>query len=200
MPNIPKFVYALHDIQAPDGIIHQFEVGIVDSENQQESLVNFVVKNRKITVSNSDIQAFNPLETGDLYPKKICNVCHKYLDVNQFSKNQNGKDNRTIRRPSCNECRKVIDGTPLKRSEAKKWNKEKPDMAIFECPICHKTTIAGLTSKVVLDHDHDTGMGRGWICDSCNTGIGRFKDDIKLLVNAIKYLRPNLDDLHLPDE
>ena len=62
-------------------------------------------------------------------------------------------------------------------------------MEIFECPICKKRTIPGLTSKIVLDHNHSTGKVRGWICDSCNTGIGRFKDDTKLLEEAIKYLQ-----------
>ena len=52
-----------------------------------------------------------------------------------------------------------------------------------------KKTIPGLTSKVVLDHDHKTGKGRAWICDSCNTGLGRFKDDIELLESAIQYLK-----------
>ena len=42
---------------------------------------------------------------------------------------------------------------------------------------------------MVLDHDHITGKPRAWICDSCNTGLGRFKDDIATIENAIKYLK-----------
>ena len=49
-------------------------------------------------------------------------------------------------------------------------------------------SIADVTAKLVKDHDHDTGMARDWICDSCNTGLGRFKDDVKLLKKAIAYL------------
>ena len=59
----------------------------------------------------------------------------------------------------------------------------------LECPICKKKTIPGITSKVVLDHNHNTGEPRAWICDSCNTGLGRFKDDINLLQCAIDYLK-----------
>lgn len=62
--------------------------------------------------------------------------------------------------------------------------KIKPNMKIWTCPICKKTTIPGLTGKVVCDHNHKTGHPRAWICDSCNTGSGRFKDDITLLKNA----------------
>jgi transcription elongation factor Elf1 len=69
-----------------------------------------------------------------------------------------------------------------------KWLNSKPENEPFECPICGKRTIAGVTSKVVLDHNHRTGEARGWICDSCNTGIGRFKDDIGLIKRAIKFL------------
>ena len=63
------------------------------------------------------------------------------------------------------------------------------DKAVFICPICEKRTIVNVTAKIVPDHDHDTGAGREWICDSCNTGLGRFKDDITILETAIKYLK-----------
>ena len=72
--------------------------------------------------------------------------------------------------------------------EKRKWEKDKPNKVPFECPICGKRTIAGITCKVVLDHNHQTGKVRGWVCDSCNTGIGRFKDDTELIKKAIKYV------------
>lgn len=186
---IPKFVYAVDDIFLNDVVIKQYEVGIVASETDTAFEVNFVVGNKTVIVDKNKVALFDYKETGDSFLRKICNVCHRLLDVNSFQRNQNGKDNRPIRRPSCNDCRKIIDGAPLKRSEAIKWNKTKPSLTVFECPICHKTTIAELTSKIVLDHDHSTGLARGWICDSCNTGIGRFKDSVELLQNAIKYLQ-----------
>lgn len=169
---IPEFVYALDDIECPDGVIRQYEVGIIFHETETEYSINFVVNNRKIAVNKPLVALFDPLKTGDQFNKKVCNVCHRYLDIELFQKNQNQKDNRPIRRPSCRECRKIIDGKALKSSEHAKWEPSKPYMRLFECPICHKTTIPGLTSKVVLDHDHETGLARGWICDSCNTGIG----------------------------
>lgn len=187
---IPRFVYLLDDIIINNEVVKKFEVGIIISEDNNLYLINFAVNNRMININKNLVCEFDPLKTGDSFSKKVCNVCHRYLDVEMFKKNQNGKNNRTIRRPSCVDCRKVIDGILLKKSEYIKWNGVKPYMTIFECPICHKTTIPGLTSKVVLDHDHKTGLARGWICDSCNTGIGRFKDNIELLKNAINYLTP----------
>jgi hypothetical protein len=40
-----------------------------------------------------------------------------------------------------------------------------------------------------LDHCHDTKMFRGWLCRSCNTGIGSLGDDIGGLEKALVYLR-----------
>ena len=183
-----NFVYTKEELKVDKDIIKQYEVGIVIDETNSEYLVNFVVGNRKVYVSKDYMVKFNPLQTGDGYPKKVCNVCHRYLDTELFSRNQNGKGDRIIRRPSCDDCRKVIDGVSMTAEEKKRWNKVKPELEIFECPICKKRTIPGLTSKVVLDHNHNTGKARGGICDSCNTGIGRFKDEVKLLERAIEWI------------
>lgn len=38
------------------------------------------------------------------------------------------------------------------------------------------------------DHDHTTGLFRGWLCRQCNQGLGHFKDSPKRLTQAIEYL------------
>lgn len=40
-----------------------------------------------------------------------------------------------------------------------------------------------------LDHDHDTGAFRGWLCRKCNTSIGALGDNIAGLERAIAYLK-----------
>jgi hypothetical protein len=39
-----------------------------------------------------------------------------------------------------------------------------------------------------LDHNRRTKKFRGWLCNSCNTSIGRLGDDINGLVQALNYL------------
>ncbi|MBQ8251507.1 MAG: Hpy99I family type II restriction endonuclease [Alphaproteobacteria bacterium] len=185
----PKFVFLSKNISIYNTILEKYLVGIVLSEKDSDVLVQFSCLEKPISLNKKNVHFFDPTKTGDAFDKKVCNVCCKLLDTSLFSKNQNGKNNRSVRRPSCDNCRKVIDGVSMSASEKNKWNKIKPNMEIFECPICRKKTIPGLTSKVVLDHDHKTGKGRAWICDSCNTGLGRFKDDIELLESAIQYLK-----------
>ena len=184
-----NFVYANKSITQDNIHIRQYEIGIIIKEDESKCLVNFVNNNVSIPVEKDFLKSFDPYKTGDQFPKKVCNVCHRLLDVKEFQKNQNGKNNRTVRRPSCNDCRKTIDGVSMTTREVNEMRNIKPHMEIWTCPICQKTTIPGLTSKVVIDHNHKTGHPRAWICDSCNTGLGRFKDDVKLLERAIEYLK-----------
>lgn len=128
-------------------------------------------------------------KTGDTYTHKICNVCHCLFSVRKFAKNQTNSKGEAVRRPSCMQCRTDIDKRAPKSQQAKQLEKRRPETgAAFRCPICDKRSIVGVTAKIVADHNHHTGDIRDFICDSCNTGLGRFKNGENYLHNAIKYL------------
>jgi len=184
-----KFVIAKRDIESSSGVLVQKDdVGIIEFESKEISSIFFIRIWQKVTLNKNDFEIFDVQKTGDGFTKKICNICHKLLSTAEFARNQNAVNNRPVRRPSCKECRKQLEGKDATPKEKLEWSKNKPQNEPFECPICGKRTIAGITSKVVLDHNHRTGEVRGWICDSCNTGIGRFKDDVELLKRAIKFI------------
>lgn len=168
--------------------VERNDVGIIESVSKENAVIFFIRIWKKGTVSTKDFSIFNIMSAGDEFPKKICNVCHKLLPTREFSKNQNAKNNRSVRRPSCKTCRQHLEGVNLSPKIRAEWSKKKPNREPFECPVCSKRTIAGVTCKIVLDHNHKTGEVRGWICDSCNTGIGRFKDDAELLKRAMSFL------------
>jgi hypothetical protein len=56
------------------------------------------------------------------------------------------------------------------------------------CESCgiHESDAPHLT--LTVDHNHETGSFRGWLCLHCNKGIGCFEDNIELMEMAIKYL------------
>lgn len=52
-----------------------------------------------------------------------------------------------------------------------------------ECAICHDKTL------LVIDHDHDTGHVRGFLCTNCNTMLGKAYESVIVLERAIEYLK-----------
>lgn len=56
-----------------------------------------------------------------------------------------------------------------------------------KCHICGVPDTECLRT-LCMDHDHSTGQFRGWACDPCNTGIGKFKDSPTILRAAARYL------------
>ena len=64
------------------------------------------------------------------------------------------------------------------------------------CEIC-----GGKTSRMCVDHNHNTGQIRGMLCHTCNSAIGFLKDNINLLESAKAYLikYQNQNDSHESD-
>lgn len=62
-----------------------------------------------------------------------------------------------------------------------------------KCAICKlpetRKGRGGKVCRLCLDHDHATGKTRQLLCHSCNTGIGKFKENIKTMQKAILYLQ-----------
>ena len=77
---------------------------------------------------------------------------------------------------SCQSTRQKI------AKELKKTAPNKPS----ECSCCGK-----IPNVWILDHDHNTGLFRGWICRNCNMGIGKLGDNLEGLQKAINYLSTN---------
>lgn len=170
------------------GDIEERSVGLVVEVSSTDLIVFFIGKREALTVGKEDVSFLDITKTGKPYKVKICNICHILKnDPEEFDINQTDAKGRKTTRPSCKICRVEIDGASLTPSESKRLNKEKPKY-LFKCPICGKISIPDVTANLVKDHDHTTGMGRRWICDSCNTGLGRFKDNVELIKNVIAYL------------
>ncbi len=57
------------------------------------------------------------------------------------------------------------------------------------CQKCRKLcNDTGSKDRLHLDHDHETGAFRGWLCIRCNMGIGQLGDTREGLLTALAYL------------
>jgi hypothetical protein len=57
------------------------------------------------------------------------------------------------------------------------------------CAICNVTEAEGPKNRFHVDHDHESGEVRGLLCQNCNIGLGKFKDNVEFLEQAIAYLK-----------
>ena len=62
------------------------------------------------------------------------------------------------------------------------------------CAICGKPETRkykGVICRMMIDHNHKTGVIRGLLCHRCNVALGLFLEDTNVLTKAINYLKEN---------
>jgi len=141
----------------------------------------------------------------DSIEKRLCNNCKiKKVDTDFPFR----KDGRYY--SPCKECRRkyqreyvkrIPDPYPDKKKYKSRWRayslKADYGLSLEEynkildkqggvCAICLNPCTSG--KNLGVDHCHKTNKIRGLLCQSCNTGLGKFRDNRKLLNKAISYL------------
>lgn len=123
---------------------------------------------------------------------KKCSKCENILDLGLFHKDKNTKTGFASR---CKYCIKEINSNKCKKKKSLKRIKNlygieeglaSKLLSIENCQIC--SLPFDDKNPLCIDHCHNTGVVRGVLCRSCNTGIGLLKDDVKILNSAISYL------------
>ena len=104
-----------------------------------------------------------------------CKECHRSLPLTAFTTHSPRSDGAYYLKKDCRECHTIVHN---EQREVLKKAPPKPD----NCVCCHKN------KKLELDHLHGTFKFRGWLCRSCNTGMGALGDDLRGVLQAAIYL------------
>ncbi len=112
---------------------------------------------------------------------QICNKCNIDKPITKF---HHDKRTPNKRRTTCNDCRNHHKRVTNISSSHRKDLLEEQNNSCAICGINQSDT----TKKLSVDHNHETNQVRGLLCNSCNLGLGQFKDSVVFLSYAIEYL------------
>jgi hypothetical protein len=127
--------------------------------------------------------------------KTHCKNGHEFNLVNTgFYSNRGGRSCRICCRETAARWRANHPDTNTHRSLMRKYGITIDDYrAILQgqsgcCAICGTDDPGTNRTRLGVDHCHATKKVRGLLCDSCNVGIGKFRDDPARLRAAADYL------------
>ncbi len=128
---------------------------------------------------------------------KVCGRCGTNKGLAQF---HNEPLNRDGRQGKCKSCvsasrQEKRQADPEAWKDADQKRKHGIPLGAYArmlanqdggCAICGREPG---DKRLHIDHDHETGVIRSLLCESCNRGLGFFFDDPEKLSEAIRYLR-----------
>lgn len=113
-----------------------------------------------------------------------CPDCNELKPVSEYyvyEDKSNGKLRMNGSRRRCKPC--------YLENQTKVYYLKKKHPYPYHNPVCDCCGKLCDNETLNLDHDHKTGRFRGYLCKSCNTGIGLLGDTIEGLNMGIRYLK-----------
>ena len=115
---------------------------------------------------------------------KVCNHCKTEKELEDFYPRKDTTDKRDGR---CKVC--ALAASKVVYQHKKKYGHTMSEV----CDCCGRPpSTSGKGSgikKLCVDHDHETGEFRGWLCNDCNASIGKLGDNLEGLMRAVAYLK-----------
>ncbi len=135
-----------------------------------------------------------------------CSTCEETKDCSEFSKKKSSKRGYSYKCKQChndyvrlnwypeNKEKQIKSSSTWRENNTLKYKSNKYgvdfeesklllELADGKCQICDEKC------DLNLDHCHTSSKIRGFLCRSCNLGLGNFKDSIKNLESALQYLK-----------
>ena len=156
-----------------------------DTEKENKKYQTFAYKGLKFT------NALDEMHAG-MAINKICSKCGQGKPLPFYTGNTSGsdafdRDGLRLRRPECSECTSAANRG---KDNAKRVAKSQgipykaPEGTV--CALCKCLPKKG--NGMVFDHDHETELFRGYLCNSCNRSMGVLGDDVEGMIKALNYL------------
>ena len=126
--------------------------------------------------------------------RKDCAGCGRDLPLERYHHNPQRNDKRGS---YCMDCAKVRSKRYGRNTVLRKYaltHEAYAAMLTAQDGVCRICRTPPRAKHLAVDHCHKTGAIRGLLCGSCNTSIGKLKDDPKLLLRAAQYLLGKLPD------
>ena len=121
---------------------------------------------------------------GRAHGCKVCQRAYKDLHAEEAKKRRAELYPRYRETNRKSHLNRSYDMTP-------KEYQEMSDEQGNVCWICKQPetrVVNGRVCPLAVDHDHETNQKRGLLCNACNVGLSRFKDDPNLLLAAAAYI------------
>lgn len=132
--------------------------------------------------------------------RRKCPKCKFIFDLNFFRSVRTNNRNIKTNCFNCRRSRNKQDKNDIKNSRLRKiYNISLEDYNELEkeqnyrCVICLKNKTKNKNKSLVVDHDHQTGLVRGLLCNNCNRSIGYAQDSICILKRMIEYISKHSD-------
>ena len=165
-------------------------VGLLHRTDEHWLLVEFVHKQEWWLVDRNEASSVDMSRQfwHESDPDRICNTCLRLLPKSDFGKDNKRADGTYQTRPACKQCKRAVTKNPKAALTEEEEARRPQHGHKWQCPVCQHVFIVGVTARVTMDHDHDTGAFRDFICDRCNTGMGRFRNGVDALIHVAEYL------------
>lgn len=127
-----------------------------------------------------------------------CKTCHIERTAKWY------KENLASQQAYGKEYRKVFVGKPRRRFMAALWQSKKAadrkghlpcsatpeELRVSHTGKCHVCQVPEMECRTHLhmDHCHDTGAFRGWLCEHCNKAAGHLMESAEIAMSLALYI------------